>query len=434
MIAPKRQPRPEGVTTGSNPRRLCARMRRMLLVVTTLAFATVAHADADNLIHGRIELQDICAFTRENTLDALLRAQNRNDFTSDIRLTWEPAFGSWSGMFHYVVDMDYGDDVRLMRRESGLLAVPTSTWFDLTERFDDHANFLGSQRIDRLAIAYSTPNFVLRVGRQALTWGSGLVFRPMDLFDPFSPTATDTEWKPGTDMFYSQYLFPDGSDLQFIAVPRADRMTGSHSFAPPLAWNESSFALHYNATIAGHATTLLIARDRGDWVAGLGIDGALSGATWNLELVPTLLRNGSTRVSALANVSDAVTLFDRNTTVFAEYFHSGFGITGSNLSFAAMPTDLLDRLARGQLFNVRQNYLATGFTMEVSPLLHAGPTLIGDLDDGSFYALVQASYSLADDLTLIAGAQAPVGASGSEFGGIRTAPGKDIYLGSPGRI
>jgi hypothetical protein len=355
-------------------------------------------------------------------------AENRNDFTSDIRITWEPTFGPWSLALHYLVDTDYGDNVRLANDEAGLLPLPPSTWFNLTETFNNDAEFMGTQRIDRLSVAYAAPDFVVRAGRQALTWGSGLVFRPMDLFDPFSPVATDVEWKPGTDMLYTQWLFGDGSDLQFIVVPRPAR-----SGAWPSS-DASSAALHWHDDILGHATTFLIARDHGDWVAGAGVNGALAGATWNVELVPTFLKTGGTRVSGLANISDAVTLFDLNTTVFAEYFHNGFGVDGANLTFASLPADLLDRLARGQLFNVRQDYLALGATMEVTPLLDVSPTLLADLDDGSLYALFQASYSLEDNLVLIGGAQAPIGPSGSEFGGLRLQGGKQVFLGSPERL
>ena len=384
---------------------------------------------ADNGIHGRIELQDMGAFARDDSLDALLGVQNRNDVLANFRVAWEPSWERWSLAFHYVVNLDYGDGVRLRRAEAGLLPVPPSTWFNLTETFDNHGEFFGSQTIDRLSIGYTAPDFVVRIGRQALTWGSGLVFRPMDLFDPFSPIATDTEYKPGTDMLYSQWLFEDGSDLQFIVVPRPPRKGAGPSS------DASSVALHYHGVLLDHPTTFLLARDHGDWVAGLGINGALGGATWNVELVPTFLDSGPTRISGLANISDAVTLFDRNATIFAEYFHNGFGVDPeTNISFATLPSDLVDRLARGQVFNLRRDYLATGMTLEVNPLLNVSPTLIGDLNDPSLYALVAATYSLEDNLTFVAGAQAPLAGHRTEFGGIPVTPGSHVLLGPPSQL
>lgn len=381
-----------------------------------------APACADNAVHGRLALEEFGSFARSDSLDAALGAPDHSDSFVNFRLTWEPSWDRVSLAVHYVVDGVYGEDAQLARLDSGLLPASPRTWFNLTNVFDNRGLFRAEQSIDRLSVAYTAPDFVLRIGRQALTWGSGLVFRPMDLFDPFAPNATDTEYKPGTDMLYAQYLFGDGSDLQAIAVPRPEQK--GHG---PTA-NESSFALHLHTTILEHETTWLLARDHGDWVLAAGLNGPLAGATWNIEVLPTLLRSGPTRVSMLANISDATTLFDRNTTLFAEYFHNGFGVAGSNSTLATLPPDLIDRLTRGELFNVREDYLASGMTFEWSPLTTFSPTIIADLNDGSVYLLGAVTYSMSDNLTLIAGAQAPIGPRGSEFGGLRLTPASPIAL------
>ncbi len=393
--------------------------------VFLVLFASAARADND--VHGRLELQDLGAFARDDTLDASLGAADRNDAMINLRVTWEPSWDRWSLAFHYVLDGDYGEGAGLSRVEQGLLPAPPSTWFNLTETFENHGLLEASQTIDRLSVGYATPDFVIRVGRQALTWGGGLVFRPMDLFDPFSPTATDTEFKPGTDMVYTQWLFADGSDLQAIVVPR------SAEYGEMPSANASSFALHFQTAFSNLHLTWLAARDHGDWTVAGEASGPLGGATWDAELVPTVVNNGPIRISGLANVSDAVTLFDRNATIFAEYFRNGFGVTGL-AAFETLPPDLLDRLERSQLFNIRQNYLAAGLTLEWTPLLTLAPTIIGGLDDPSAYVIVSATYSLSDNLTLIAGAQAPLGPRGSEFGGIPLSPATPTTLGPPSQI
>ena len=389
-----------------------------------LSVTTPASADVDG-VHGRLELQDAGAFARGDSLDTALDAKNRNDFIGNLRLTWEPTWENWSLSFHYVVAFDDGDGARLQRAESALLLPPPSTWFNLTERFANHAQVTASQKIDRLSIAYTTPHLVVRIGRQALTWGSGLLFRPMDLFDPFSSNATDTEYKPGTDMLYVQWLLADGSDVQFIVVPRPTK-----AGAQPSA-NASSIALHLHTNILEHETTALIARDHGDWVAAIGVNGALGGATWNVEFVPTFLDHGGTRASGIANVSYATTLLDRNASMFAEYFHNGFGVGGDKFSFATLPSDLADRLARGQLFNTRRDYLAAGLTLEVDPLLNVSPTLIAQVNDASLFALLSATRSLTDNLALVGGVQTPIGPARSEFGGLPLAPGGGTVIAPP---
>ena len=399
-----------------------------LAVALALLLPATTFAQSDNGLHGRLEVQDAGQFSGPDSVQAAIGDRTADDALGNLRLTWQPTWGSWSAMVHYEVSAEDGPSVALAHLESGLIPQPPSTWFNLTDTFENHGSLVAQQSIDRLAVTYATPDLVVRVGRQALTWGSGLVFRPMDLFDPFSPSATDTEYKPGVDMLYVQRLFADGSDVQLIVAPRPDHIGG----APTL--DSSSAALHLQTTILGHQTTWLVARDHGDWVAALGVNGALSGATWNVELVPTIERGGHTRVSALANISDAVTLGGHNATLFAEYFHNGFGVAGSASSLTALPPDLLDRLARGQLFDTRRDYLAGGLTIEVNPLLSASPTLIANLDDGSAFLLFAASYSLADNATLVAGAQAPIGRRGSEFGGLPLAPGGGPLLAAPAQI
>jgi hypothetical protein len=403
--------------------RLPLNSRAALRLLATLALSLVVAPSAlAGDIHGRIAVGDLAAFNDAESLDALLGYRNRNDFTGNLRLTWERTLGAWDFSAHYVVSADVGEGVALANAFATTpyySAPPPSTWLDLSGTLISGTDTLVTHRIDRLALGYTAPHVVARVGRQALTWGSGLVFRPMDLVDPFAPNATDTEYKPGVDMAYFQALFDDGSDLQAIAVPRPAVAGG------PLTWDASSFALHYSRAIGALQTTWLVARDHGDWVAGLGLSGPLGGAVWNVEIVPTFEMAGPTRISALANISGATTLFGRNATLFAEYFHNGFGAAGGALD--SLPSDLADRLARGQVFNTGRDYVAGGMTLEVTPLLSVSPTLIVNLNDWSFDAAVEAKRSLSDNLDLIAGANVPFGPDGTEYGGLPITGGATTY-------
>jgi hypothetical protein len=403
-------------------------MGRLLALVLVFALAGGAARAQSMDVHGRLEAQEAGLFARGDSLEAALGAREANDLSGNLRLTWEPTWGSWSLQIHCVAAIEDGPQVRLARAGASLPPAPPETWFNLTDTFVDRGQVVGRQGIDRLALAYSAPGFVVRVGRQPLTWGAGLVFRPLDLIDPFSPSATDTEYKPGADMLYAQRLFTDGSDLQFVLAPRPARAGAGPSS------NASTAALLLHKTLLGHETTWLLARDRGDVVLGAGVNGALGGATWNLELTPTFEDSGGTRVSALANISDAVSVFHHNATVFGEYFHNGFGVAGDDLAFSNLPRDLGQRLARGQLFSTRRDYLAGGLTIEVTPLITLSPTLIANLDDASLFALFAGTWSLSDNLNLVAGVQVPIGPARTEFGGLPISPTSSLSLAPPGRI
>jgi hypothetical protein len=115
-----------------------------------------------------------------------------------------------------------------------------------------------------------------------------------------------------------------------------------------------------------------------------------------VELLPTLERSGRVATSLLANLSNALTLWRRNATIFAEYYHNGFGVAG-HVAVDSLPQALSERLARGQLFDTSRNYLATGMTLEWTPLLSLMPAAIVNVDDGSAYLMGQASWSLSDN-------------------------------------
>ncbi|NIJ40676.1 hypothetical protein FHS78_000952 [Parvibaculum indicum] len=403
--------------------------RGLILLASLLALqAAPGHAAP---VHGRLELQDVFAHESDRSVSALLGQRDRNDVLGNLRVTWEPRRGSWRFAFQYQLGAVTGDTPLLAARQKALALFPDApprTWWDLTDTTIDGNSFTLTQRIDRLSIGYTGAHIVMRAGRQALTWGSGLVFHPMDLFDPFSPDATDTEYKPGADMLYTQYLFDDGSDLQFVAVPRPPRRGDD----PTL--DASSFALLFHTALGPWRTSFLAAQDHGDTVAALGVSGALGGATWNAELVPTHVNDDRTYVSALANISDAFTLAGRDATAFAEYYRNGFGLDDRHYSVTGLPAPLTDRLLRGQVFNTGRDYLSLGGTLQWTPLLEIAPTLIANLNDGSFYALGEATWSLEDNLNLIAGAQLPIGPADTEFGGLPVTGAGAPYAEQPTRV
>jgi hypothetical protein len=298
--------------------------------------------------------------------------------------------------------------------------MPPATLFDLTNTLRDKGDVTAIQKIDRLSLGYSAPHFVFRIGRQALTWGGGQVFHPMDLIDPFPPGTFDTEFKPGVDMVYAQYLFDSGADLQAIAVPRARRQGGRVSAMA------STFALKYHRGLGSLGTTWLLARDHGQTTAGIGLSGPLGGASWNAELIPTFA-GGHSYTSALANISTAATLAGRSATLYLEYYRNGFGTSARGTALDALPQVLIDRLLRGEIFTTSRNYLAGGLSLDATPLLTLSPNLIVNLDDRSAYLTAEANWSLSDNTNLIFGTAVPIGPRGSEYGGLPVTAGSTTY-------
>jgi hypothetical protein len=398
-------------------------MRIVLLFLVLLA-TTSARAVG---FAGRFKLDANYYDAGADTPEAAVGYQTSSDLTAQLRLELNQGFGPWDFEAAWELEARHGSAVK--REAAVAAAFPSSNinvgennYWDLEDELVDSNSTQSSHRLDRLSLAYTQPEYVVRVGRQALTWGTGLVFHPMDLVNPFEPVANDTAYKRGTDMAYGQWLLPDGSDIQLALVPHKQR-----DVTDPDA-DKGTYALYANLAGASLQWNLLLAQDRADTVLGVGASGPLGGAVWNLELIPTYLQNDSIKTSALVNISYSGTLLNRNITSFAEYYHNGFGEPDSGYSVTQLSPDLLVRLQRGQLFVTARDYLTLGTTWEWTPLLQLIPTLIFNLRDQSALFDTQINWSLSDDTALKAGLRLPFGARGTEFGGLELVPDAQLYL------
>ena len=234
----------------------------------------------------------------------------------------------------------------------------------------------------------------MRAGRQALSWGNGLYFHPLDLVNPFDPTTIDTEYKTGDDMLYLQYLRGNGHDVQAAAVFRRDALTGERRS------DEGTVAVKYHGFAGEHEYDILVGENLGNPVLGLGAVGSFGGAVWRGDLVVTDT-DDETRVEFVTNVSYSWTWSDRNVSGSAEFYRSGE-----------------DR-----------NYFAGSLMVEMTPLWILTPTLISSIDDPSALLQVVTQYSLGDNATFLGSLNVPLGGNGTEFGGPETGiPGRYLSL------
>jgi len=297
-------------------------------------------------------------------------------------------------------------------------------WWDLTRRFGSDDDRALVHRLDRLSIGYSTERTVWRFGRQAISWGNGLIFNPADVFNPFDPAAVDKEYKTGDDMLYGQYLFADGGDLQGVAVVRRDPASGE------VERKQSSLAFKYHGFLGLNEYDLLAASHYGEALLGIGGNFSAGGAIYRGDITWTDAADASV-VSAVASVSYSWTWSDRNVSGVLEYYHGGFGQGGGEYApdeLAANPA-LLERIARGELYTLARNYLAASATVEMTPLFQLTPTLFLNLDDPSALAQLVAQYDVRQDFLLRAALNLPIGPPGSEYGGIES-PVEGQYLSS----
>jgi len=300
-------------------------------------------------------------------------------------------------------------------------------WWNLTYTFGDDDRTEIVHRLDRLSVGYSSERTVWRFGRQAVSWGNGMMFTPMDVFNPFDPAAVDKEYKTGDDMLYGQYLFGNGDDLQGVAVVRRDPRSGE------VEMDQSSLAFKYHGLLGTHEIDLLAARHFGDRILGLGGNVGLGGAVWRGDL--TWTRTDLQEVlSAVTSLSYSWNWGGKNISGVLEYYYNGFGQADSTYSLPQLAEnpDLLARLRRGELYTLARNYLGVSATVEVTPLLHLVPGLFLNLDDPSALVQVVAQIDLRQNLMALCALNLPVGPDGSEYGGIETPAEGRYFSAGPG--
>ncbi|MBT8079867.1 MAG: hypothetical protein KJO31_14915 [Gammaproteobacteria bacterium] len=389
-----------------------------------IAFGLLAVATSPSLAElrqefgGHVKSRIVGQFVPTDSVLHGLTGSASFDLENDLRINYKASSGRWGVDAAYQVFALYGDRVDYSRDlaaalSPGRLQSDDRRWLQLTSVVEDDGKFAVVHRIDRASIDYKSPNIVLRFGRQAISWGNGLFFSPLDIVNPFDPTVIDTEYKAGDDMLYGQYLFDNGDDVQAAYVVRRDLLSGD------VDSSQATAAIKYHRMIGDGEIDLLVAKSFDDYTLAIGGNLGVGGAVLRGDLVVTDTEDGL-EGQLVANYSYSWMWGERNISGAVEYFYNGFGQPGGAYSPAELAEnpELLRRVARGDLFSLGRHYLAGSLSIEMTPLWLLVPTVFANLQDPSGFLQIISQNDLRQNLTFLGSINVPVGASGTEFGGI----------------
>ena len=396
-----------------------------------LFLATAALADESPYeVGGHTKLRFTGTAFPGDSLFRELAGSRSLDLEGDLRLNFRAEPGRWTFNADYQLIGLYGDRVEYTRDLppaiellSPRLPDDGRRLFDFTKVMHDRDKEAVLHRLDRFWAGYASEKTVVRAGRQAISWGNGLFYAPMDLVNPFDPAAIDTEYKAGDDMLYLQYLQDSGNDLQVAVVVRRNPFDGE------VEREQATVAAKYHGLAGGSEYDLLVARHYDDAVLGLGGTWSTGGAVLRGDLVVTDT-DTDTYAQVVANWSYSWTFRGRNMSGALEYHFNGFGQHDGRYDPASLAgnPDLLARIARGETFTLGRHYLAGSVLIEMSPLWTLTPTVLVNVTDPSALLQLVTSRSLSDNVTFLGSLNVPVGPPGSEFGGIESAG--ELYLSS----
>lgn len=379
---------------------------------------------------GHVKVRGEITEFPDNSLIHAFTGDDAQDLNADLRFLLKGNRNAIDFEADAQVLVLYGDTVAytrellqtapLFEQLFGRLPTDDRRWWDLTYVAEDEGKRAAVARLDRLSLGYTGDQLSVKFGRQAITWGNGLVYTPMDIVNPFDPTQVDTEYKPGDDMLYGQWLRENGDDVQATYVVRRDPVTGNTDT------DQATAALKYHFFRGESESDVLLARHYGETLFAIGGSRDLGGAVWRGDLVLSDTETEGVVLQGVANTSYSWIGFGKNMTGSLEYYYNGFGQDDGCYSPECLADnpELVRRVARRQLYTLGRHYVGGSVLVEVTPLFTVAPNIFWNVSDQSALFQVVTENSLGDNLVLLGALGVPLGEDGTEFGGIESdAPG-----------
>ncbi len=309
--------------------------------------------------------------------------------------------------------------------------------FDLSKKHSEESDYLLWSRVDRLYVSFKPSWGDIDIGRQVSTWGNGLIFNPMDLFNPFAPSDTVRDYKTGDDLVSVRSTIGDVCEVDLLYIPRRDEVSRNVSS------NQSSLAGKLHFFTETMEFDLMLARHYDETISGIGATGTLGGAAWRSDIVwskwqsdmfcstLTMRPDKDGYITATANIDYSWVLFNKNMYGLIEYYHNGLGETDYDKAMTSI--DLMTRIRRGELFTLGKDYIATQLQVELHPLFNVFMSTINAINDPSGIIQPRATLSVSQNVSLDVGMTTYYGGRETEYGGFRI-PGTSLYSNGPENV
>jgi hypothetical protein len=248
-----------------------------------------------------------------------------------------------------------------------------------TLRISDADDYLD---VDRLYLDLYFGDVDLRLGRQALNWGSAQFFNPTD---PFPEVLLAEPWRPraGVNAVRAHVALGETTDATAVAGLN-DTLDDARAAARIRTnWAETDFAVV--GAWRGENDKALVGVDlRGTFEVGWWIEAAY-------------LFGGENAHEELAIGLDYSFPILERATLFLQYYRNGAGAEEASINLACDATSL----TRGR------NYLVLGSALAIDLELSINLSVLHNLDDGTGIVVPTITYNVLDWLDTAFSAQAP---------------------------
>ena len=254
--------------------------------------------------------------------------------------------------------------------------------------------------VDRLYLDVYTKSADLRIGRQALNWGSGFVVNPSD---PFPEILLTQPWRPRSGVNALKVAVPFG-DLNAATLVVASDDAFLH---PRIAGRVTVNALNTDWSLVGAWR-----EEADEAIVGLDLKGTL-GVGWWFEGVLHVSTEDGAVYEELATGLDYSFPVLQQLIVTAQYYRSG---AGRVLDTGGGPAFLAEREPFAPPFSGR-DYLMGSVSVGFIPEVSGSALWLQNLGDGSAFIVPAVTTAPTGALEISLAAQIPVALSdgGGEF-------------------
>lgn len=286
----------------------------------------------------------------------------------------------------------------LYQSSSFLFAVPSGRTnrqnFDLRWTPISEKDFTVSHFIDRFYLRQAFKKADVTIGRQRISWGTGRIWNPTDLFNPINPANFDKIEKDGADAISTRIYLGNFTDVE-IVYNAVDE------------FNSSNYGARFRSNVMKYDFSVLGGYFDKRIVIGGDFAGNLLKAGFRGEGIISANKDDldSNFIKYILGLDYQ---FTPELYGLVEYHFNGEGKTNI-LNYE------LTRLISGEILNLSQNYIFLQTTYQIHPLLNGALALNLNLNDGSGFYSSSLNYSLAENWYLNLGALLPFGSTFDEY-------------------
>lgn len=337
---------------------------------------------------------DFPYYQRTNKFVSYLTKSDQDQFINLTRLRLRPTLNLWSGsrfVMEYEISAVYLSSPTLFTQSN---SNSNRQITPLKWNISEDSNFTTTHFIDRLYFQQNLYFGKIIIGRQRISWGTGRIWNPTDLFNPINPTNFGKIEKDGADAVSMVFNLGNFTDLSVVYNPQNKFKSNNSAFR--FRTNFSEFDV---SVIGGYFDDRIIL---GSDFAGNFFDAGVRG-----EGIISINKN-----DYISNFVKYILGIDYQFTSklygLIEYQFNGEGaIDKSSYNF--------QKLINGEILNLSKNYIFIQSTYLIHPLVSTSVSFNNNLNDGSGFIGVLASYSLSNESTITIGGQIFFGNDFAEY-------------------